>query len=101
VVDLAGGESGYLVLSEAFFPGWRAYVDGVEAPVLRANYVFRAVPLPEGARQVTFSYQPASWRLGLAASALGWVLVLAMSAWWFRGLLAGRARPKRLAATSS
>jgi hypothetical protein len=36
----------YLVLSEVWYPGWRATVDGVPAQVLRANYAFRAVPSP-------------------------------------------------------
>lgn len=77
----AGGEGGYLVLSEAFYPGWRAFVDGAETAVLRADYVLRAVQLPPGAKQVRMVYEPASWRVGLATSALGWVVVVAVAAY--------------------
>jgi hypothetical protein len=42
----------YLVLSEVWYPGWRATVDGVPAQVLRANYAFRAVRLGPGQNEV-------------------------------------------------
>jgi len=46
-----------LVLTENYFPAWRAQVDGAEAPVLRANYTFRAVPVPAGEHTVRFTYE--------------------------------------------
>jgi hypothetical protein len=58
----------YLVLSEVWYPGWRASVDGAPAPVLRANYAFRAVRLGPGGHQVVLTFAPGSWRLGLAIS---------------------------------
>jgi hypothetical protein len=60
----------YLVLSEVWYPGWRATVDGVPAPVLRANYAFRAVRLGPGQHQVRLTFTPRSWRMGLAISGL-------------------------------
>jgi uncharacterized membrane protein YfhO len=50
--------AGFLVLSDTYFPGWTAAVDGRETPIYRANYTFRAVALPAGAHTVTFSYRP-------------------------------------------
>jgi hypothetical protein len=55
-----------LVLSEAFCPGWKAYCDGRETKIYRANFAFRAVPLPAGIHTVTFVYDPASVRVGRA-----------------------------------
>ena len=50
--------------SEWFYPGWKAFVDGREAKIYRANYMFRAVPLPEQWQKVEFRYEPLSFRLG-------------------------------------
>ena len=60
---------GWLVLSDNYFPGWTAEVDGIPARILRANFAFRAVALDGGAHAVTFLYRPASLRLGLGISA--------------------------------
>ena len=66
-VDTTGG---YLLLSEIYFPGWRAEVDGEPRPVLRANYGLRAVPLHPGDRVVRLYYAPDSLRLGAVLSLL-------------------------------
>ena len=67
-VALADSASGILVLSDTYYPGWRAFVDGVEHPILRANHVFRAVEVSAGAREVVFLYEPDSFRYGLLVS---------------------------------
>jgi uncharacterized membrane protein YfhO len=61
---------GILVLSDSFYPGWHAYVDGKEAEILRANLFFRAVPLLAGNHVVEFRYEPRSFKVGLAISLL-------------------------------
>jgi len=57
-----------LVVSELFYPGWKAYVDGKEAPVLRADHILRAVALPAGSHTVRMVYRPLSFYAGLAIS---------------------------------
>ena len=47
-----------LVLSENDYPGWRAYVDGAAASIVRVNYGLRGVLVPAGEHQVTFVYRP-------------------------------------------
>ncbi len=69
----------YLVLSEVYYPGWRAWVDGAPAPVVPADFVLRAVYLAPGAHQVRLVFQPASWVIGLIISVMTW-LVLAVAA---------------------
>jgi hypothetical protein len=69
-------EPGYLILSDAYYPGWVAEVDGQPAPVLRANLYFRAVELPAGDHQVSFVYRPRCARLGLAISMASWLLLV-------------------------
>jgi hypothetical protein len=58
-----------LVVGEAFYPGWSAYVDGQPARLLRVDVGLRGVALPAGPHEVELIYAPASWRLGIALSA--------------------------------
>ena len=58
---------GWLVLSDLYFPGWRATVDGQPERIRRADYLLRALPLAAGTHRVVFTYEPAAFRLGLWA----------------------------------
>jgi uncharacterized membrane protein YfhO len=71
---------GFLLLLDTYFPGWMATVNGQPTKIYRADYNFRAVPLPAGTSTVHFFYRPTSLRLGLALSAAGW---LALVGAWF------------------
>ena len=69
--------AGILVVSDVYASGWKVRVDGVEADIVRANYAFRAVFVPEGEHVITFDYQPASFQIGRLLSIMGlvtWVL---------------------------
>ncbi|MFB0533554.1 MAG: YfhO family protein, partial [Anaerolineae bacterium] len=68
---------GLLVLSELWYPGWRAYDNGQEVKSHRANYVLRSVYLEEGRHTIEFVYDPFSVKLGCRVSA-GAVLGLAV-----------------------
>jgi len=72
----------YLVLSDSYYPGWEASVNGVPARIIAANLALRAVHLTPGEKRVVFRYRPGSARAGLL---LG--LVAALS---FVGLVAFR-----------
>lgn len=78
--------AGYVVVTDAFDPGWTARVDGRAAPLLRANVGFRAVAVPRGRHEVEMLYRPRGLWPGLTASAIAGVVVL--------GALAPR-RPSR------
>ncbi|MGI8589097.1 MAG: YfhO family protein [Chloroflexia bacterium] len=71
---------GLLVLSDEWFPGWEATVDGQPAPIRRADYGLRSVYVPAGAHQIAFRYRPSSFTLGAGISALA-LLILA-GLWW-------------------
>ena len=61
----------YAIVADSAFPGWEATVDGQPAPILIANAVMRAVPVPAGASRVALRYRPRSVRTGAIASLLG------------------------------
>jgi uncharacterized membrane protein YfhO len=69
--------SGFVVLADTYYPGWRAMVDGAEARLLRANYSMRAVPVPEGVHEVRFRYEPRLLYLGAGVS-LATTLMIAL-----------------------
>ncbi|MCB0216435.1 MAG: oligosaccharide flippase family protein [Chloroflexi bacterium] len=94
-VDVFGAPSGgLLMLSEAWFPGWRAWVETAgpegrsetEVPVYRADGMLRAVPVPPGRSTVRLKYFPMSLKIGLYGSFLGGILLILAAAYalWSR-----------------
>ena len=76
VVEAQLPRSGFLLLLDNFYPGWRAFAAGRELPILRADYTFRAVALPAGATTVEFVYQPTSFRAGLIIALIAGVALI-------------------------
>ena len=72
---------GVLVVSEVYANGWRAWVDGVETPVLPAFHTLQGIALPAGDHVVTLRYDPLSLRLGLWISGLAFLAFLAAALW--------------------
>ena len=70
LIRTRGATPAVLVLNDAFYPGWEATLDGVAAPLLRANTAFRAVAVPAGEHVVKMRYRPLSFRIGLALAAV-------------------------------
>jgi hypothetical protein len=60
----------YLVLSDVYYPGWTATIDDQPATLYPANFAFRAVLVPPGEHRVAFTFEPTTWRVGVAISAL-------------------------------
>ena len=67
---------GILFLSDNYYPGWKAEIDGKKAKILRADYTFRAVSVPLGKHTVKFVYDPQSFKLGLYAALFGFTLIV-------------------------
>ena len=77
---------GYLVVNQAYYPGWQATVDGNSATYEKANYTFGAVYLSTGKHQLTLEFSPLSQTLGAMVSGLTWLVALVALAWplWLR-----------------
>jgi hypothetical protein len=81
-VRTASDAGGLLVLTDRWFPGWRARVDGRPVAILRTDYLYRGVAVPAGEHVVEFIYHPRSFLLGGLGSALGVLgVVLAWGPW--------------------
>lgn len=79
--------AGVLVVSEAWFPGWRVTVDGHTAPVLRVDGLVLGVAVAPGQHVVRFHYQPPGLGAGLLISG---VTVFGLAAWWLLDRLVRR-----------
>ena len=71
--DLDG--PGLVVLSDTWHPGWRAWIDGELAPVLRVDHALRGISVGAGPRSIVLRYVPGSWRLGALLGALSALVV--------------------------
>lgn len=80
VIRARAARRAVLVLTDVYFPGWRATVDGYEVPIQRVNYLHRGILLYAGQHRIEFTYEPASWRAGWILSLIGVVLLVAVVA---------------------
>jgi hypothetical protein len=82
VIDVDSAASGFLVLTDVWFPGWQCTVDDQPREVYRANFLFRAVEVPAGTHRVVFTFAPPSYTWGrtISASAAAGLLLLGLIA---------------------
>ena len=78
VLEVESPAAGYVVLSDPHYPGWQATVDGEKAPIVRANYAFRAVQVGPGTHRVEMVYRPTSWSVGLGITLVTVLVLLVM-----------------------
>ncbi len=71
------GGGGLLIFSEVDYPGWQASVDGEPAQLVRADYVLRALCVPEGEHRVTMVYDPPLLKIGLGVTGLALLAIVA------------------------
>lgn len=78
---------GWLILTDTFFPGWVADIDGRQSNIYPANHMFRGVKVPSGRHVITFNYRPMSYEFGctLFLITLGFSLCLLIRNFWQTG----------------
>jgi hypothetical protein len=79
VIELPPGPAGYLVLADVWYPGWNCSVEGQPVTIHRANFLFRGIAVPQGAREAVFTFAPESYRLGRWVSVAALIIVVVIS----------------------
>jgi hypothetical protein len=78
-LDVSVAQTSFLVLSEMYYPGWQATVNGSPTPIYRTNGLLRGIEVRPGQSHVVFNYRPRSVMFGAALTALAFgVAVLCM-----------------------
>jgi hypothetical protein len=65
-----------LFLSDSYYPGWHAYVDGKETRIFRSDFTFKSVIVPGGSHKIEFIYAPLSFSLGVIGMVIGIIVIL-------------------------
>lgn len=93
LIETQNETSAMLVLSDNFYPGWRASIDGAPAEIFKANVTMRAVRVPAGRHVVSFVFIPFAFTASVYASlTVAALLLIAFLIGAVRMLLSGRAR---------
>lgn len=61
-------EKGLLVVSKPHYPGWKAFLDGKQVPIIYTNYLFTGIEVPSGNHTLSLRYQPKSFYIGIMIS---------------------------------
>lgn len=70
VISTKTDKEGLLFLSDTYYPGWKAFIDGKETEIYRADYTFRSVAVSKGQHEVVFVFKPLSFQLGFSITIL-------------------------------
>jgi hypothetical protein len=87
-LDAETSEGGLLVLSEIFYPGWKAFVDGTETAIYRTDYNLRGVYLPAGSHHLVVRFEPESFERGRMITLLTLMICVG-------GIVVSKARSRR------
>ena len=77
-IQIDGNSSGLLVITDAYYPGWEATIDGNATDIFQTNVLFRGIMVPAGEHEVELFFNPTSVIIGRAVSAAGliiWILI--------------------------
>jgi uncharacterized membrane protein YfhO len=85
-IETAARAPSLVVISQTYYPAWKAYVDGKPAEIWRANYAFQAIEVPAGRHLLYLRYEDKQFLIGLSLSVVGLAICFVL-------LLGSRSRP--------
>lgn len=74
ILQVESDAAGLLVVTDAYYPGWQATIDGEPTTIYTADGLFRGVIVPEGVHEVMFAFRPSLLSWGIIASVIGVLL---------------------------
>jgi uncharacterized membrane protein YfhO len=83
-VEIQSAEGTWLLISEAWYPGWRVRIDGRDSELYHADHLFMGVWIEPGDHLVEFSYEPVNMRIGLLITLLTLLGTLGVYFRWLR-----------------
>jgi hypothetical protein len=93
-IDAATGRQGLLVISEQFFPGWEALIDGARTEIFRVNGALMGIVVPSGTHHITVRFFPRPYRIGLSITALAVGMLVTALVWDRHRASRGGSRPR-------
>lgn len=72
----------FLITTETYYPGWKAYIDGFETKIFQTDLAFRGIEIPAGKHKVEFVYQPISFYLGIFISLFTLIMLFLFDFRW-------------------
>jgi hypothetical protein len=75
-LDVSADRDCYVIFQDTWYPGWKAYVDGIETDISMTRLGLRVVEVPQGDHRIVMAFRPLSFRVGLLLTCLGSILTL-------------------------
>jgi hypothetical protein len=82
VIRVATEEPRLLVVSDTYYPGWKAAIDGAPTQILQTNVALRGVVVPAGEHIITMTFRPTTLLVGLSMTGLTCLSLLVALGWW-------------------
>ncbi|MBM3713820.1 MAG: YfhO family protein, partial [Actinobacteria bacterium] len=76
VLKTQSPQDSYLVFSDSYYPGWKAYIDKEETKIYRTNGIIKGIYIPAGNHEIVFSFLPTDFWPGFCVSLISYVSII-------------------------